>query len=102
MDVGDFVNYKLSVKKGSDKEYLIINGGVNSTKINSTKEILTFEKEHLEKIIQIEVLEYSQDPVKKAVLKDIQAQIAKKRKFLIKLLASLEVIFLTIVTLGLG
>jgi hypothetical protein len=85
--VGDFVNYKLSVEKGSDKEYLIINGGVNSTKINSAKEILTFEKEHLEKIIQIKVLEYSQDPVKKAVLEDIQAQIAKKRKFLIKLLA---------------
>lgn len=49
MDVGDFVNYKLSVEKGSDKEYLIVNGEVNSTKINSAKEILTFEKEHLEK-----------------------------------------------------
>ena len=87
MNVGDFVNYKLSVKKGSNKEYWIINDRVNSAKINSAKEILTFEKEHLEKIIQIEVLEYSQDPVKKAVLEDIQAQIAKKRKFLIKLLA---------------
>ena len=53
MDVGDFVNYKLSVEKGSDKEYLIVNARVNSAKINSAKEILTFEKEHLEKIIQI-------------------------------------------------
>lgn len=88
--MGDFVNYKLSVEKGSDKEYLIINGGVNSTKINSAKEILTFEKEHLEKIIQIKVLEYSQDPVKKAVLEDIQAQIAKKEEILNKITSSGE------------
>lgn len=85
MDVGDFVNYKLSVEKGSDKEYLIISGGVNSTKINSVKEILTFEKEHLKKIIQIEDLENSQDPVKKSILEDLQAQIAKKEEILNKI-----------------
>ena len=84
MDVGDFVNYKLSVEKNNGKEYLIISGGVNSTKINSTKEILTFEKEHLEKIIQIEDLENSQDPVKKSILEDLQAQIAKKEEILNK------------------
>ena len=90
MDVGDFVNYKLSVEKGSDKEYLIISGGVNSTKINSVKEILTFEKEHLKKIIQIEDLENSQDPVKKSILEDLQAQIAKKEEILNKITGSGE------------
>ncbi|MCI7765294.1 MAG: hypothetical protein MSH45_02565, partial [Helicobacter sp.] len=90
MDVGDFVNYKLSVEKNNGKEYLIISGGVNSTKINSTKEILTFEKEHLEKIIQIEDLENSQDPVKKSILEDLQAQIAKKEEILNKITSNGE------------
>ena len=90
MDVGDFVNYKLSVKKNNGKEYLIISGGVNSTKINSAKEILTFEKEHLKKIIQIEDLENSQDPVKKSILEDLQAQIAKKEEILNKITSSGE------------
>ncbi|WP_236845375.1 autotransporter outer membrane beta-barrel domain-containing protein [Campylobacter porcelli] len=90
MDAGDFVNYKLSVEKGSDKEYLIVNGGVNSTKINSTKEILTFEKEHLEKIIRVEDLANSQNPVKQAILKDLQAQIAKREEILNKINSSDE------------
>ncbi|WP_157978206.1 hypothetical protein, partial [Helicobacter burdigaliensis] len=90
MDVGDFVNYKLSVEKGSGKEYLIVSGGVNSEKINSTKEILTFEKEHLEKIIQIEDLESSQGEVKKAILEDLKAQIAKKEEILNKIQSSGE------------
>lgn len=90
IDVGDFVNYKLSVEKNNGKEYLIISGGVNSTKINSAKEILTFEKEHLKKIIQIEYLENSQDPVKKSILEDLQAQIAKKEEILNKITSSGE------------
>ncbi|MEE3744865.1 autotransporter outer membrane beta-barrel domain-containing protein [Campylobacter porcelli] len=90
MDVSNFVNYKLSVEENNGKKYLIISGEANSTKINSAKEILTFEKEHLEKIIQVEDLATSQDPVKQAILADLQAQIAKKQEILNKINSSGE------------
>ena len=51
MDLKDLVEYKLSVEKNGNKEYLIISGGATN-KINSLKAILETEKEYLHTIIK--------------------------------------------------
>lgn len=86
MDLKDLVDYKLSVEKNGNKEYLIISGGVTD-KVNSIKAILEIEKEYLENVVKFYDLDYNSklDPVIKDGLEDIKEQIENKNDIITKI-----------------
>ena len=86
MDLKDLVEYKLSLEKNGDKEYLIISGGPTN-KINSIKAILETEKEYLNAVIKDYDLEYNAqfDKVIKDGLDNLKIQIANKDKLISKI-----------------
>lgn len=86
MDLKDLVDYKLSVEKNGNKEYLIISGGVTD-KVNSIKAILEIEKEYLENVIKFYDLDYNSalNPVIKDGLEDIKEQIENKNDIITKI-----------------
>lgn len=86
MDLKDLVEYKLSVEKNGNKEYLIISGGATN-KINSLKAILETEKEYLNTIIKEYDLEVNANlsPIVKKDLENLKTQIANKDNIISKI-----------------
>lgn len=88
IDLKDLVEYKLSLEKNGDKEYLIISGGPTS-KINSIKAILETEKEYLETVIKDYDLEENAQLDNSGVIKNgldnLKRQIANKDKLISKI-----------------
>lgn len=86
MDLKDLVEYKLSVEKNGNKEYLIISGGATS-KINSIKAILETEREYLNTIIKEYDLEVNANlsPIVKKDLENLKTQIANKDNLITKI-----------------
>ena len=86
MDLKDLVEYKLSVEKDGNKEYLIISGSPTQ-KINSIKAILETEKEYLNNIIKEYDLEVNANlsPIVKKDLENLKTQIANKDNLITKI-----------------